>query len=178
MFDNINPCYVRILGSFCSAFSPYIFNTNMAASSVGTKSCMALVRCIEGDTHLTISFVFRNKLHKLYRPKDELVNKTITRLTLTLAKKTKRTKRKETTDLEGPSSPPTVTLQRSNLESVPTDTPNILAWQPGSLLIIDEFQFQVFLNHPQVKKLEIPDIVMVGCPIVPQVLLDTSNNLY
>lgn len=134
------------------------------------RNCMALVRCMENETHLTISFVLRNKLHKLYRPKDELVNKTLKRLSLTLAKKGKKKGKETVADSHTNSLTPAVSLQRNELEMIPMDTPNAAAWQTGSLLIIDELCFEVFVNYPQMKKLELPDIVMVGCPIIPQVI--------
>lgn len=126
-----------------------------------------LVRNVEREDDIIISFIFNSKLHKLCRPKSQILEKTLQRVRFTLAKSDKRRGKKPTLS---PSPSLVITLlDESGSQCLPTDITNERAWCDGTWFVIGEQRYQVLVNHPRVRKLQVPEFVMVGCPIVPQV---------
>ena len=145
--------------------------TEFTKMAEGWKQCkQVLVRNVEEESHLTISFFFRGHCHNLHRPKDEFLERTLKRLTLSVVKADKK-KHNRHEKLATSLPPPSVSLlERSGKDVVSLDTVNILAWQEGTWLVVDETRYQVEVNYPVVKKFEVSTCIMVECPIVPQVI--------
>ena len=131
-----------------------------------------LVRNVEEDSHLTISFFLRGHCHHLHRPKDEFLEKTLKRLTLSVVKADKKKHNRHEQLVTSLPPPPSVSLlEKNGKDLVSLDTVNILAWQEGVWLVVDKTRYQVEVNYPVVKKFEVPTCIMVECPIVPQVIM-------
>ena len=132
----------------------------------------ALVRCVPIDGTLTISFLLKGSTHKLRREQNEKLEKTLTRISLTVVKFQKRERKKTEKKLKSSSEirPAEVKLlDEEGKEEVPLDTPNSAAWREGVWLHIDGLRYLVSTNPPLVQHLEVSSCVMVGSPVIPQV---------
>ena len=139
-----------------------------------------LVRSVELEGSLNLSLELRGKAHRLLRSKQENLEKTLKRISLTAAKSEKgkplkkKKKREESTEED---SSLIEALLYCGEEQVQTDTPNHLAWVEGNVLVIGTKKYTVHLNPPTILALKVPNCLMTGYPIVPQVCEITVSDL-
>lgn len=145
------------------------------AHSLLRQTRRALVRCVPEEEDLTISLLLRGSTHSLKRNKQEKVEKTLTRISLSDVKARKKdlSKARKSKKVDTPIdlAPPTVKLFDSDeKEEVPLDTSNVTAWREGTWLHVNDQRYQVLFNPPLIKSLHVATCpAMVGSPIVPQV---------
>lgn len=135
------------------------------------------VRSVEGEKLNVILDDCWGHHHRLLRDKNEHVSKTLNRLVLSSLKSQKRksgnTKRKHT-DLEEkpkdtPPPPIEAHLYTPSGEAVGNEIPNEAAWEDGGVLRLGSVEYKVCVNFPTVLSLKLPQYLMTGCPVVPQV---------
>ena len=144
------------------------------AAPVVNHPLRAIVRCVssQDSNNLTISLLMKGHPHTLQRLTDERLEKTLTRMSLTLVKFQKKEMRKVNKKFKGASdiTAPVVKLfDGEEKEEVPLDTPNMLAWQEGAWLHVDGVRYRVCVNPPTIRSLEVTSPTRAGLPVVPQV---------
>ena len=132
----------------------------------------AHVRTIKGEDSINITFTLEGSTHVMRRSKAEELSKTLARILLTVVKTEKKRNKKHHRHEAAPTSTSRevkVQLLSAALEEVPGDTPNDEAWGDGSVLAIGSHSYPVRVNMPAVLQLKLPDVIMTGCAVVPQV---------
>ena len=139
------------------------------------RSLRAIVRCIPGDNSLTVALLLKGNPHTLQRKADETLEKSLMRISLTLLKFQKKEMRKASNKGTKKGSEtvvpaPVVKLyDKDEREEIPLDTPNMVAWREGAWLHVEGTRYEVSVNPPSVRNMEVMSCIMVGSPIVPQV---------
>lgn len=54
-------------------------------------------------------------------------------------------------------------------EEVPSETPNSEAWVCGNTFVLDDTSYTIAVNTPNVLYLKLPDCIMSGYAVAPQV---------
>lgn len=128
------------------------------------------VTVLDGQETLTLSFSMSGRQHKMLRPQQEPLERTLRRIALTTAKKkNKKGRHDRDAGAQQPETAPVVRLMKER-EAVPGSTLNLQAWQEGEELMVGEERFVVLVNHPAVKSLSVSACVMAGgYPVVPEV---------
>ena len=151
------------------------YTCSVMATGLNKKVLHAALRSVPAESYITLSLTLTGKLHRLQRPKDENLEKTLKRISLTVVKAEKKERKKRGEKETQTCPPPVVTLfDKEGKEEVAVDTPNVSAWIEGAWLTVDHSRYLVTVNAPVVRKLEVPTCIMAGCPIVPQ----ASENLH
>jgi len=137
-----------------------------------TKLGEVLVRSVTEEDSLSLTLVLKGKLHSLLRPKEESLEKTLRRISLT-ANKTEKSSAKRRKKNAGPTvsevpSPVEAHLYCGTSE-VSSEVPNVRAWVEGSILVVSDTKYAVTVNPPTAISLRVPDCAMSGYPIIPQV---------
>ena len=139
---------------------------------------VARVRVPESGEKLTVAFADcwgQDKQLQLERDRRENVSKTLERIILksqylkTSGSLTKRAKKRKRQDDGKPPILIEAHLYTPTGELVKPDTPNVLAWEEGNLLVVGSVRYRVCVNIPTVLSLELPSFLQSGCPIVPEV---------
>lgn len=151
----------------------------MASPHMGSKLGTILVRSVAQEDSLGLTLALKGKLHKLLRPKEESLEKTLRRISLTANKieksNVKKRKKNAGQSIPGASSPVEARLY-FGAEEVARDVPNIQAWVEGNILVVGDAKFAVTVNPPTIVSLKIPDCAMSGYAIVPQV--ESCHNFF
>ena len=133
----------------------------------------AHVRAVPGDDHVDLCFVLRGKQHKMHRPIEEHIGKTLKRLLISLNKLDKQGKRSQrkhvSKDEPGITEAQLYAQQHSKRELVSEDTPNKEALVEGSLLVIDGVSYVITVNAPTVTSLKMAECVLIGSAAIPEV---------
>ena len=138
----------------------------IAPLTASRKMLHVSVRCVENEPKLTLTLTIAGSTRHLQRPKEESLEKTLKRLSLTASKGSQRGKGVNS----APKATPVVKLlERENGREVLGELPNERAWLDGAELLLGEDKYQVILNPPVANKLSVLGHVMTGCPVVPQV---------
>ncbi len=137
------------------------------------RSLRAIVRCIPGDNSLTVALLLKGNAHTLQRKADETLDKSLMRISLTLLKFQKKEMKKASNGMKKGSetvpAPVVKLFDGDEREEIPLDTPNMVAWREGAWLHVEGARYEVSVNPPSVRNLEVMSCIMVGSPIVPQV---------
>ena len=133
------------------------------------------VRSEEGDESISLRFQLQGREHRLLRAKDEPVGRALQRIATNLSRndRVKKKKRKGggVAATSGPAesvSSVEVVLYAGGGEVAP-ETANIEAWVSGNTLRVGGVLFQVTVNTPCVKLLQLPSCLLTTCPAVPLV---------
>lgn len=133
----------------------------------------AHVRTLPSEDHIDLSFVLRGKSHKMHRPIEEPLGRTLKRLLISANKSDKprkRSQRKQASkDEPDITEAHLYTQHHSTRELVPEDTPNKEAWVEGSLLVIDGISYVIAVNLPTVTSLKMAECVLIGSAAIPEV---------
>ncbi len=135
------------------------------------------VRSVEQEDCLVLALGLRGHTHKLRRPKEETLGKTLKRMSLVASKPETKARGKKKWRKEENHSPIEAHLYSgsgSGANLIPDDTPNSEAWVDGNVLVIGSDHYNVQLNPPAVLELRMPECCMAGYPIVPQVAASYS----
>lgn len=133
------------------------------------------VRVLTGEDHMDLNFVLKGKSHKMHRPVDEPLGRTLKRLLMSVNKSDKhqkKIKRKTgSTNTHQSSVTEAHVYSRHNSERVivPEVVPNINAWVDGSCLIVDGVTYSITVNVPTVCSLKISECVLIGSAAIPEV---------
>lgn len=134
-----------------------------------------VVHSLPDDDSMTISFVHDGKQRHMKRAKDEVLEKSLKRISLSIQNAKKKSKKEKK---EGVSATQdviqAVSLWFSN-EKVCDDLPNEVAWKDGSVLKLGERQLPVEVNPPTVISLSLPSHIMADFPIFPVVELQFAT---
>lgn len=141
------------------------------------KMLRVSVRCVESEPKLTLSLTIAGSLRHLQRPKEEALEKTLRRLSLTAAKGNQKRKRYGA-DAVPVGTPVVRLLERESGKEVLGDVLNERAWLDGAELVMEEEKYKVILNPPVADKLHVSGHVMTGCPVVPQVCVVHSDHTF
>ena len=134
-----------------------------------------IVRCVPEENSLTINLLLKGSIHKLQRLKEEQLEKTLTRISLTIVKIQKKESKKihknHKSPADAPPTAPAVQLfDEEEKDQITMGTPNVIAWKEGAWLHLDNIRCKVLVNPPSVRNLEImSSYLVVGSPIIPQV---------
>lgn len=132
------------------------------------RKLVASVTAVDGEDTLTLDLWLVGRNHKMLRPQNEPLERTLRRVALTAIKR----KGKRGRDSKGEGAIPETPVVRllSEREEVPGTTLNGEAWREGHELVVGEERFLVLVNRPAVKSLAASPCAMAGgYPIVPQV---------
>ena len=135
---------------------------------------IAVVRSSKEEDLLTISFTYEGKHRKMQRSKDEILCKALTRIELSLKKKTKKSKKDNSCDDSGSSEDGRASLWFKG-ELVNSNVTNDHAWRDESTLKIGDQTFTVQVNPPTVLSLGLPDNIMTGFPVIPSLNLEFAD---
>lgn len=135
---------------------------------------IAAVRSIEEEGHMTISFSHEGKQRKMQRSKGEILSKALTRIELSLKKKTKKAKKSADCSDTGDLGEGSAGLW-FNGELVCSNLTNEEAWKDGSTLKIGSEVFSVEVNPPTVLSLSLPVNMMSGFPVMPSLQLEFAD---
>ena len=121
---------------------------------------VASVTAVDGEDTLTLDLSLAGRNHKMLRPQNEPLERTLRRVGLTATKRKGRRGR----DSKGEGAIPDVPVVRllSEREEVPGTTLNREAWREGVELVVGEERFLVLVNRPAVKSLTTSPCVMAG----------------
>ena len=142
-----------------------------------TKMPMAVVRSVEEEEDITISFSYGGKQRKMQRSKGEILYKALTRIELSLKKKTKHVRKDKSCKESGDNEDERATLWYKG-EQVCPSLANYHAWKDGSTLKIGSQSFRVQVNPPSILSLTLPDNIMSDFPVMPSLNLEFADKQY
>lgn len=163
--------------------------SNIHTSSL-TKMQKVSVRLVPDEERMHISFNYglegkKQKEFNLHRLKVGELSETLERLNLSLIKKlqsqVKRKKKKnedvaEITELQDSEQNCFLVALLDKDEQVMAPTvPNIEAWKPGCILDINGRKFPIQINPPLIRKIVLPQCILTGYPVYPNVDAEFSN---
>lgn len=136
-----------------------------------------VVQCLPDDDSMTISFTHDGKRRNMKRSKEETLEKSLKRISLSIQNVKKKSKKDKKADMKVDEQVPTVLLCFNN-EVVNEVLTNEQAWKDGSVLMLGDKQLTVEVNPPSVISLSLPGHIMADFPIFPVVELQfaTINN--
>ncbi|KAL4445318.1 hypothetical protein ABPG77_011143 [Micractinium sp. CCAP 211/92] len=147
----------------------------------------AVVRSLPEEPNMTITLVVGGKQRNMDRPKDELLEKPLTRLQKSAAPPIDRQQRRAAqkgkdggaADAAALPQPPFVGLHAGPSVETPVldagSLTNEQAWRQGRLLRIGDAQYRVELNPPLLDRLELHARPFVGIPLMPVVQLHFAD---
>ena len=133
------------------------------------------VRSVDEEDTLTLNFRLKGKDHHLHRFKQEALGKTLRRIVLTVCKDEKErqhVRRKHLSPTPADLDAVGAHVYASGLEGreeVPSETPNSDAWVCGNTFVLDDTSYTIAINTPTVLYLKLPDCIMSGYTVAPQV---------
>ncbi|KAL4217215.1 Endonuclease/Exonuclease/phosphatase [Mactra antiquata] len=136
------------------------------------------VKCVDSEESLEISFDYAHRggvmrSFNACRPKVEPVQNSLTRIAANINKHINKKKRKKTdTDLVEVR---LVVYQSDSVTKVPENTKVEDALQHGNKVVIDESPYTVDVNPPLCRSVVIPQSIMVGFPLYPQLDLSFAD---
>lgn len=134
------------------------------------------VRNVPAEERMQITFAYppddgsgiKRRVFNFDRLKAEELEKTLVRITTNVAKQANKKKKKgKTTDVATDEVPVKLVKQGTEIDGL---LPNAEAWEEGTCLKIADQSYEVQLNIPAVKSLNIPECILVGIPVYPRVL--------
>ncbi|CEM04528.1 unnamed protein product [Vitrella brassicaformis CCMP3155] len=150
----------------------------------GGEVLPAVVRIVDEEPSLLFSYTWGGKMTNLNRPKDEPLERMLSRIKINCQKALKpksKSKRKNNSkgnggggggDEEG--QPPNgdemdvaVSLLREDRSAVAESTGCAQAFSEASVLTLNGQLYAIHVNPPAVKTLEVNQAVIVGCPVIP-----------
>ena len=173
-----SPCSLLSMSSL-SFWKPFLSKLVPVSRTVYFLLCMrrmslVAVRSVKGEENLTISFSYGGKQRKMQRNKGEIVSKALSRIKLSIKKKTKMS-RNSSGDCECPEENDQNVNLWFNGELIDTSLTNTAAWKDGATLTIGENSFTVKVNPPTMKSLHLPESIMSGFPVMPLMELEFST---
>lgn len=139
-----------------------------------SKMAIAVVRSVQKEDHLTISFNREGKQRNMQRSKGEMLSKALTRIELSSKKKTKKARKEADCNETGDNGDGRASLW-FNGTLVCSSLTNEDAWKDGSTLKIGSEAFTVEVNPPTVLSLSLPDNIMSGFPVMPSLSLEFAD---
>lgn len=145
------------------------------------------VRSVEGEERLQVTFNYRfesgvEKTFNMNRSCDETLAVSLNRMrnniTSVLEKKNKKKKKKTEAVEDNQSEEKPIELEPllyHNGEVVNNDVINSVAWKDGSLLSIGDQQYEIVVNSPTVRKIELSSSLVVGFPATPRIDLEFAH---
>lgn len=137
----------------------------------------AVVRCIPGESKLTISFCLDGSHKHMLRDQGETLGKVLTRIRNNSSKghgKAKKSKKnKEQQPCEFPE-PTVVKLYYHGIEVADTVL-NSEAWQDGAVLQVGDVKYSVKRNPPTFTTAELPLSMLAGYPVCPNLTVEFGN---
>ena len=131
------------------------------------------VRSVDAESNLVLTLNLRGNTHKLLRPKEESLGKTVRRICLTAAKAEKKGRRpkikKQRLESVDPPIEAHLYFGSKSVDEVSPDTSNSLAWVEGNVFVIGDARYTITVNPPKVISLSVPSCIMSGYPVVPKV---------
>lgn len=124
----------------------------------------------DGEETLTLDFSLAGRNHKMLRPVNEPLERTLKRIALAATKRKGKKGRHSKAEDSTPDIPVPVVRLVGEREEVPGTTLNLEAWREGEELMVGEERFLVLVNRPAVKSLTTSSCAMAdGYPIIPEV---------
>ncbi|XP_034021063.1 2',5'-phosphodiesterase 12 [Thalassophryne amazonica] len=137
----------------------------------------AMVRCLPGDSKLTISFCLHGNHKNVLRDQNETVGRALSRISQKVTQsqtKSKKSKRSRASEPQEAPEPTEVKLFY-NGDVVPDSALNADAWHDGSVLQIGELKYWVQRNAPTLTTAELPGSLLAGFPVCPKVQVEFGN---
>jgi hypothetical protein len=139
------------------------------------------VRNAAGEERIQITFKFppegldvKHRVFNFDRLKNEELDKTLTRISANISKVMNKKVKKKSTVADTDVVLPDVAVALVNNEDVQVNgiEPNEQAWIDGRCLKIEGHRLLVHVNVPTVRKLSLPDVIMVGFVTRPLIQLE------
>ena len=178
--------FPELIRTFCATLTKCGINVPKRLLPVGISRTMskeavmssAFVRAVDGAERMHLSFKYtsptgKERLYNFDRSLDEQLDITTARIAVNVAKTLNKKKRKKTQD-EQPALSVGVALYHNDVEVNP-DLPNKKVWCPGARLRVGEADYVVVVNPPTVISLRLPDNVIAGSIVCPEVKLDFAE---
>ncbi|XP_042367265.1 2',5'-phosphodiesterase 12 isoform X2 [Plectropomus leopardus] len=137
----------------------------------------AVVRCLPGESKLTISFCLDGSNKHMLRDQDEALGKVLARISNSITKsqgKAKKSKKKQGQQPCGAPEPAVARLFYAG-EEVPDTVLNSEAWRDGSVLQVGDVKYSVFRNAPTFTSAELPVSLLAGFPVCPNLEIEFGN---
>ena len=156
-----------------------------AAQRTMCEMAKVFVRSVENEERLQITFRYhpdnqqplaQQRVFNFDRLKREDLERTMTHITTKINKVVlKRLRRKnKTLDVDVTPADVRVFLSEDGSEISPSE-PNVSAWIEGRCMQIEDQQFHVCVNVPAVRKLSLPQLLMVGFPVYANINLEFAD---
>lgn len=137
----------------------------------------AAVRCLPGESKLTISFCLDGSNKHMLRDQDEALGKALARISNGIAKgqgKAKKTKRKKGQQPSESAEPTAVKLFYAG-DEVEGTVLNSEAWRDGAVLQVGDVKYSVQRNAPTFTTAELPVSLLAGFPVCPNLEVEFGN---
>ncbi|XP_069795719.1 2',5'-phosphodiesterase 12 isoform X2 [Narcine bancroftii] len=134
----------------------------------------AVVRCVPGDSKMTISFELDGGHRRLEREQRECLRAALARIAhnvLRAQNKPRKSRRAAAAQAAEQPQAPEVGLYVGE-QAVAGDTSNAEAWQDGAVLQVGGTRYQVLRNPPTLTRLELPAAILAGFPVCPRVQVE------
>ncbi len=151
------------------------------------------VRCVENESKISISTNINGKQRHYSREKHEPLKNTLARIHISLFRPNnkKKQKRKAQEDVGGqglnlghferePDQKNDVIIEVKRMQGceqikISEDSSNFEAFANGHVLTIGKEEFKIIVNAPAVSSVSLPNSLMAGFPIVPNLDLEFAN---
>lgn len=134
----------------------------------------AVVRCLPGESKLTIYICLGGSHKHMLRDQDEALGKVLARISSSItkgqgkAKKSKKNKGQQTPE-------PTVVKLYYDGAEVADTVLNSEAWKDGAVLQVGDVKFSVQRNGPTFTTAELPASLLAGYPVCPNLEVEFGN---
>ncbi|XP_061583006.1 2',5'-phosphodiesterase 12 [Cololabis saira] len=125
------------------------------------------VRCVPGESKLTISFLLRGSHKHMLRDQDEALGGALARISHGVAKAQGRGKKGRRDPEQQPAEPAVVKLFLG-ADELPDSLLNAEAWRDGAVLQVGELRYAVHRNAPSFTLAQLPASLLAGFPVCPK----------
>ncbi|XP_062842782.1 2',5'-phosphodiesterase 12 [Trichomycterus rosablanca] len=137
----------------------------------------AVVRCVLGESKLTISFSLAGSYRHMLREQSEQLGKVLARIansTIKAQSKAKKSKKNKSENTNSDVAEPQVKLY-FNGDTVAEDTVNREAWRDGSVLQVGDIEYKVEVNPPTFLTAQLPVSLLSGFPVCPRLKVEFGD---
>lgn len=137
----------------------------------------AVVRCLPGESKLTISICLGGSHKHMLRDQDEALGKVLARISSRITKSQGKAKKSKKNKGQQPCETSESTVVKLYYDGAEVDDTvlNSEAWQDGSVLQVGDVKFSVQRNGPTFTTAELPVSLLAGYPVCPNLEVEFGN---
>jgi len=148
-------------------------------SNMCSRVSAVFIRNALGEDRIQISFKFppndhNARVYNFDRLKSEELEKTLTRISANVSRVVNKKVKKKFKSVESETALPELDVVLLHDQDILVNKfePNEDAWLDGRCLKIDNYRMLIYVNVPTIRRLELPEIVMIGCAIRPLICVE------